>query len=89
MFNFLSTRKKGKRSGEKGQALILVLCLIALGSLLLTAMLGLMGSGTKSSTTYHRETAELYSADAGIQDANWQIKYDKLTGFTNPSAYSP
>jgi hypothetical protein len=49
MFNFLSTRKKGKRSGEKGQALILVLCLIALGSLLLTAMLGLMGSGTKSS----------------------------------------
>jgi len=30
-----------------------------------------------------------YAADAGIQDAVWQIKYDHILNFTTPSAYSP
>ena len=84
MFNLLSTGKKGKRSGEKGQALILVLCLVALGSLLLTAMLGLMGSGSKTSRIYHRETAKNL-AETQLEYIK-SIEYNPLTTTYDTSA---
>lgn len=84
---FKSIRKKVM--GEKGQALILVLVLLTIGSLLMTAMLGFMGTGATSGHVYHKKTAELYAADAGIEDAIWQIRYDHINNFTAPVNYSP
>jgi len=83
MFNFVSISRK-TRAGEKGQALILVLILLTLASLIVPALLGFIATGAKSGTVYDKKTAQLYGADAGIQDAVWQIKYDHL-----PTTYDP
>jgi len=72
---------------EKGQALILVLVLLVLGSLLITPLLTFASTGLKTGLVYEKKTNELYAADAGIQDATWQIKYDHLETLTSP-AYS-
>ncbi len=63
------------RSGnsEKGQALIVVLVLLTFGSLIIAGLLGFMGTGAKSGAVFHRKTAELYAADAGVQDAVWYL----------------
>jgi len=76
MPNFIRRRKK---TGESGQALVLVLVLLALGSLFITAMLGFIGNGAKIGQVYDKKAAELYAADAGIQDATWQIRNQELT----------
>ena len=78
-----------KNKGEKGQALILVLIMVTIGSLIIVSLLGFIGTGSKSGTVSLKKTNELYAADAGIQDAVWQIKYDHILNFTSPSAYSP
>ena len=78
-----------KRKGEKGQALILVLLMVTVGSLIIVSLLGFIGTGSKSEAVSLKKTNELYAADAGIQDAVWQIKYDHILNFTSPSAYSP
>ena len=73
---------------ERGQAFILVLILLLLGSLLFTPLLTFVATGLKTGLIYEKKTNELYAADAGVQDAIWQIKYDHLeTLFTSP-AYS-
>ncbi len=78
-----------KKKGEKGQALILVLAMIAVGSLLIVSLLGFISTGSKSGSLSLNKTNQLYAADAGIQDAIWQVKYDHILNFTSPSAYSP
>jgi len=87
MFNILKLHNK--RTNEKGQALILVLVLLTIGALLISGLLGFMGTGAKSAVSYINKTEELYSADAGIQDATWQIRYEHLnaTNFPGPPAY--
>jgi len=75
-----------KRKGEKGQALILVLLMVTVGSLIIVSLLGFIGTGSKSGAVSLKKTNELYAADAGIQDAVWQIKYDHILNFTSPSA---
>jgi hypothetical protein len=76
MLNFMP-RRRGK--GEKGQAFILVLILLAFGIVIMTALLGFIGTGAKTGTVYDKKAAELYAADAGIQDAIWQIRNQQLT----------
>ncbi len=66
--------------GEKGQALILVLIAIALCGLILTPLLAYMASGVKIVRAVHEEKMrEFYAADAGIEDAMWQLNNDILT----------
>ena len=73
---------------ERGYVLTTVLILLLLGSLLITALLNFTGTGLKAGLVYEKKTDELYAADAGVEDAKWQIKYDYLeTLFTDP-AYS-
>jgi len=65
---------------EAGQTFILVLILLLVGGLILAPLLGLMGTGLKSGQAYEKRMAELYAADAGVEDALWQImtKSDEL-----------
>jgi len=58
---------------EKGAALILALILLLIGGLISAALLNHMGSGILAGEVYERRTAELYAADAGIEDAIWRL----------------
>jgi len=62
---------------ENGKVLIMVLILLLVGGLILTPMLGLMQTGLIAGQVYERKTAELYAADAGVEDAIWRIQNDK------------
>jgi hypothetical protein len=64
--------------GEAGQALILVLVFVLLGSLTIVPTLMHMSTALKSGVSYENKTKEFYAADAGIEDGIWQIKYDRL-----------
>jgi hypothetical protein len=79
---------KRRKSGEAGQALILVLVLLTLASLLLPALLGFIGTGAKTGIVYDKKSAELYAADAGIQDATWQIRSKNIESFPGFSRYA-
>ena len=59
---------------EKGAALILALILLLIGGLISVALLGHMGSGILAGVVHERRTAELYAADAGVEDAIWKIQ---------------
>ena len=63
---------------EAGQVLVVVLVLLAVGSLILVPLLSYMDTGLKSGTVYENKTTDYYSADAGVEDALWQIKYGHL-----------
>ncbi len=71
---------------EKGQALILVLILLLVGGLMLTPLLGFMGSGLIVGQVYEKKADELYAADAGIEDALWKI--DRLDYTTATDSWS-
>ncbi len=58
---------------ERGVVLIIVLILLAVGGLTIAPMLSHMGTGLKAGQTYEKKTAEYYAADAGVEDALWQI----------------
>jgi len=73
------------RKGEKGLAFVMVLIFLVLGSLTITPILTYMVTGLQSGQTYEVETEELYAADAGIEDARWQINRDQMEIlFTSP-----
>ena len=75
-------------TGEKGQALIIVLVLMLLGGLIIAPMLAYMSTGLKVGKEVYEERMHLfYAADSGIEDALWQIKYEKLTSLF--SDYDP
>ena len=70
---------------EKGQILILVAILFTICALLLKPLLDYTTVGLKTGRVYENKADELYAADAGIEDAVWQIKYDHLdTLFASP-----
>ena len=46
-----------------------------------------MGTGLKTGMVFSSKSTALYSADAGIEDAIWQIKYEQLKG--KFSTYDP
>jgi hypothetical protein len=54
---------------EKGQTLALALILLAVGGLIAASLLGYMGTGLFAGQVYERKMAELYAADAGVEDA--------------------
>jgi len=64
---------------EKGAAVILALILLLIGGLISAALLGHMGSGILAGEVHERRTAELYAADAGVEDAIWRIQSNNLT----------
>jgi hypothetical protein len=59
---------------ERGVALILALVVLLVGGLITAGLLSHMGAGLLAQDTYNRRTAELYAADAGVEDAVWRIQ---------------
>ena len=59
---------------EKGQTMIMALVLLVVGGLIMTPLLAYMSTGLITGEVYERKTAELYAADAGVEDACWQLK---------------
>jgi len=59
---------------EKGQTLILILILLVVGGLIMTPLLAYMSTGLIAGEVYERRAAELYAADAGVEDAIWKIQ---------------
>jgi len=63
---------------EKGAAMFLVLILLLIGGLITTPLLAHMGTGLIGGEVYERRGAELYAADAGVEDAVWKIQRGKV-----------
>ncbi|MGB6874271.1 MAG: hypothetical protein WBE46_09140 [Dehalococcoidia bacterium] len=59
---------------EKGRAMVLALILLVVGGLIITSLLAYMSTGLIAGEFYERSTAELYAADAGVEEALWQLK---------------
>jgi hypothetical protein len=72
---------------ESGQIFVLVLLLLVVGSLLLTPVLTFTGTGLTTGQVYEDKVTDYYSADAGVEDALWQIKYDHLEDYTLFTTY--
>jgi len=70
---------------ERGSALTLVLTFLLLGTALVVPLLSLVAASLTAERIDSKKTQELYAADAGLQDAVWQIKGDRLdTLFASP-----
>jgi len=75
---------------ESGWALVLTIALLGLGSLMLTPLLAYTGTGLDTEVTFENKTVELYAADAGIEDAIWQINnYGAGINFTQEILGTP
>ena len=83
-------RKKilAKLKDEAGAAFIFVLILLVLGSATLVPLLGFMSTSLESGRKYEGKTNELYTADAGIEDGLWRIKYDYMGPSYDPYDFS-
>ena len=67
------------KKGESGQAFILVLIFLLVGSLMLPPLLSFMTTGLKASELYERKMDEVYAADAGVEDAIYKIISEDAT----------
>ena len=54
--------------------MMLVLVLLVVGGLMLAPLLGLMSTGLAAGQVYENSTDGLYAADAGVEDALWNIQ---------------
>lgn len=59
---------------EKGAAMVLAVILLLVGGLIAAPLLAHMGTGIVAGEIYEKRTAELYAADAGVEDAIWKIQ---------------
>jgi hypothetical protein len=66
---------KGLARGQKGQALLLAIILLLVAGLIAAPLLAHMGTGILTGEVYQTRTAELYAADAGVEDAVWKIQH--------------
>jgi len=53
-----------------------VLVLLVVGGLIMTPLLGLMGTGLTAGRVYENKSHEYYAADAGVEDALWRLLND-------------
>jgi len=60
---------------EAGQALPMALLLLVLGGLLIGTSVSLTYTNLKANIMVDRKTSELYAADAGVEDAVWNLQY--------------
>jgi len=61
---------------EKGQAMVIALLLLLVSGLITAPLLSHMGTGLLTGKVYETRTAELYAADAGMEDAVWKIQHE-------------
>ncbi|MFC1995435.1 hypothetical protein ACFLVM_00970 [Chloroflexota bacterium] len=78
--------KLGGKNGQRGQALILVLIALAVGSLLVTPTLNYVSAGLLDIRVSKERLLEHYTADAAVEYTMWQLQYniDGLTDQLDP-----
>jgi len=59
---------------ERGQALIIAVILLLVGALIITPLLGFIGTGLIVGQVFEEKMDGLYAADAGIENACWKLK---------------
>ena len=59
---------------EKGAAMLLAVILLLVAGLVVASLLSFMGTGFVVGPVYEGRVAELYGADAGVEDAVWKIQ---------------
>ena len=69
---------------ESGEAFVAVLAFLVLGAIIITPLLGFMITGLKAGQSHEDTTTELYSADAGVQYAIWELQNGGLFGDDGP-----
>jgi len=74
---------------EKGASLVMVLILLLISGLIIGPLLSYMGTGLITGEVYERRTAELYAADAGVEDAIWKIQHPGEAGYLPCSPGNP
>jgi len=79
---------KALAKNEKGQALVMALILLLISGLLIAPLLAYMNTGLTAGGVYEEKAADLYAADAGVEDAVWKIQKE-LTGLPPPSCENP
>ncbi len=89
MFKKIRNRMRTCLHGESGQALVTVLVLLVIGSLTLPPVLSHLATALRTERIYRDKADELYAADSGIEDAIWQIKYDRLQAIFTDPLYDP
>jgi Tfp pilus assembly protein PilX len=79
---FIQMRKyrKNHKSGEKGQAFLLVLIFLLVGTLIITSTLAFIGASIKTNGPYISNTNDLYAAEAGLQDGENNVVYQTDSG---------
>jgi len=79
-------RKLAGINGQRGQALILVLIALAVGSLLITPTLNYVSTGLLETRVSERLLLEQYAADAAVEYSLWQLQHnvDNITDQLNP-----
>ena len=60
--------------GESGAAMALTVILLLVAGLVVASLLSFMGTGVFTGRVYEGRVAELYGADAGVEDAVWKIQ---------------
>lgn len=70
----MKTAVKRVLTDQRGGAFILTLVLLLVGSLVIPSLLEFMFGGLAQADIYQRRGAELYAADAGVEDALWRIQ---------------
>ncbi|MDH4299722.1 MAG: hypothetical protein OEV54_03690, partial [Dehalococcoidia bacterium] len=66
---------------EGGQALLLAVILLLVAGLAVASLLSFMGTGLRLNPVYEGRVAELYAADAGVEDAVWKIQHPLQAGY--------
>ena len=74
---------------QSGVILVYVLVFIAIVALILPPFLKYINTDYKSGQVYQEKASDFYAADAGIQDARWQIQNGGLsTIYLSPNIYN-
>jgi len=72
------------KDGQSGQALVMALILLALGSLIVVPILNLAGTSLNYHRVIQRNTLETYAADSGVDYALCQLGNDSAEYEVNP-----
>ena len=90
---FIQTRsnRQKQKSNEKGQAFLMVLILLLVGTLIITSSLAFIAASIKTNGPYIKNTNDLYAAEAGVQDGEYNMLNQTVAGLNTlftPTNYS-
>ena len=64
-----------RRKGESGQAFIMLLIILAIGTLLIVPAMNLTSTSLKSSEVVYDEVRSLYAADGAQEYVLWKLRW--------------